>query len=190
MTPEQIQHARLRADAKLGYAQIHLQLLRENGGNGGTDFDRALQESFLFHLLGAKDALLQEMNAYYALGLEPTSVTAGKLQDKIKQRGPRSEELAELHVLEVDAESWLSHAKQMRDHCTHVAGLARAYHLGGANHHKVFLKNPTTGTDIEIHVLEAFEQWLAAMTGLLNGMRDSAITRNVAPPAAQAWHQA
>jgi hypothetical protein len=178
MTPEEFQHARLRADAKLTYARIHLEVLQANGGNGGTDFDRALQESFLFHLLGAKEALLQELNAYYAIFLEPSSVAAGILQEKIKERGPRSEELAELYALEQDEGSWLNHAKQMRDHCTHVAGLARAYHLGGPHHQKVFLKNPKTGKDYETHVLEAFQQWLQQMTELLERMRTSAIARN------------
>ena len=180
MTPEQYQLARARADAKLLYAQIHLQLLQSHGGNGGTDFDRAIQESFLFHFLGAKDALLQELNGYYGTALEPSAVTAWKLQEKIKERGPRSEELAELYGLEQDEDSWMYHAKQMRDHCTHVAGLARAYHLGGPNHHKVFLKNPKTGKDFEVHVLEAFQQWLQEMSAFLDRLRTSAIARNAA----------
>ncbi len=180
MIPEDCRHTRARADAKLLYAEIHLQVLQAHGGNGGTDFDRALQESFLFHLLGAKDAILQELNLYYGTKLEPSAVSAWKLQESIKQRGPRSEELANLYELEQDEESWLFHAKQMRDHCTHIAGLARAYHLGGPNHHKVFLKNPKTGKDFEVHVLEAFHQWLQSMKSLLEGMRSAAIARNAA----------
>jgi hypothetical protein len=180
MTPEQYQQARARADAKLKYAEIHLQVLQANGGNGGTDFDRALQESFLFHLLGAKDALLQELNGYYATELEASAVTAGRLQEKIKERGPRSEEFARLYILEQAEDSWLYHAKQMRDYCTHVAGLARAYHLGGPNHQKVFLKNPKTGKDFEVHVLEAFQQWVQSMAALIEEMRASAIARNAA----------
>ena len=171
---------RARADAKLVYASIHLDELKAHNTNGGTDFDRAFQESFLFHLLGAKDAFLQEMNVLYGTNLEPTAVSLGKLRNLIKERGARSEELSEIFQLESDEQSWLSLVKQMRDHCTHVAGLARAYHLGGENHHKVFLKNPATGEEVEIHVLEACSQWLEAMRALLERLRASAVARNAA----------
>jgi hypothetical protein len=178
MTPEELLQSRTRADVKLLYAEIHLRLLQAHGGNGGTDTDRALQESFLFHLLGARDAILQELNVYYGTRLKPSSVTILTLQGSIKQQGPRSEELAKLYELEKDEDSWLCHAKQMRDYCAHVAGLARHYHLGGANHGKVFLQNPKTGKVVEVHVLEAFHQWLRGMRELLEGMRSDAIARN------------
>jgi hypothetical protein len=180
MSAVNIASLRARTDAKLAYAQIHLDELKGRSTSGGTDFDRAFQESFLFHLLGAKDAFLQEVNVLYGTNLEPTSLSVGKLQKLIKARGARSEELFEIHQLESEEESWLSHAKQMRDHCAHVTGVARAYHLGGKNHHKVFLKNPTTGRDVEIHVIEAFSQWLEAMRALLETLRASAVARNAA----------
>jgi len=70
---------RARTDAKLLYADIHLAELSIRGTNGGTGFDRAFQESFLFHLLGAKDAFLIELNAYYSGGLSKSALSPGAL---------------------------------------------------------------------------------------------------------------
>lgn len=166
---------RSRADAKLLYAKLHLDELIARGTNGSTDFDRAFQESFLFHLLGAKEAFLLELNAYYAAGLDPTDVTLGKLHKALRKRDVTSQELANLYLLENDEESWLFHAKQMRDYCAHINGVARAFHMGGENHGKVFLRNPKTGQYIELHVLEAFGTWHATLASLLEKLRATAV---------------
>lgn len=169
-----------RTDTKLKYAQIHLELLRERGGNGGTDFDRAVEESILFHLLGAKEAFLLEINAYYNCGLPAEAVTPGSLRKVFMARGIKCPELANLYELENEPESWLAHAKQMRDHSTHVGGVPRAFHVGGENDGKVFLRNPTTGAHVEVDAPEALAQWVEFMRDLLVNLRASAIAANVA----------
>jgi hypothetical protein len=58
-----------RTDAKLRYAKIHLDELAALPIRNGGDFDRAHQESFLFHLFGARDAFLAELNHYYAIAV-------------------------------------------------------------------------------------------------------------------------
>jgi hypothetical protein len=60
----------------------------------------------------------------------------------------------------------------------HVSGVARAYHMGGPNHGKVFLRNPKSGKHVELHVLEAFAVWLSNMATLLERLRNSAIAVN------------
>lgn len=178
ITSNELANTRARADAKLGYARIFLQLLSEHGGNGGTDVDRALQEAFLFHLLGALEAFVGELNVYYSGGLPADGITRGKLRAALQQRGVSSAELAELHSLESAPSSWLSHAKEMRDHSTHQAGIPRAYHMGGPNDGKVFLRNPSTEQHIEVHVTDALVQWLGNMESLLERLRQSALTMN------------
>lgn len=173
-----IQNLRSRADAKLKYARIHVELLRERGGNGGADFDRAVEESILFHMLGAKDAFLIELNAYYNCGVPAEAVTPGNLRKAFLARGVRCPELAELYELENDPESWFAHAKQMRDHSTHVGGVPRAFHIGGKNQGKVFLRNPNTGAHIEVHAPEALAAWVDDMRELLERLRASAIAAN------------
>ena len=91
---QEIQNPQSRTDAKLKYAQVHLDLLRELGGNGGADFDRAIEESILFHLLGAKEAFLIEINAYYNCGVPAEAVTPGSLRKVFVARGVRCPELA------------------------------------------------------------------------------------------------
>ncbi|MDB5815798.1 MAG: hypothetical protein JWN23_2915 [Rhodocyclales bacterium] len=170
---------RARTDAKLRYANILLGVLRDQGGNSGTDFDQAFQESFLFYLLGAKDAFLQELNVYYSGGLPMNEVRAGDLKRVLGQRQIASAELAELYRLETNGKSWFFHAKEIRDHSAHVGGVPRAYHAGGPNHGKVFLRNPTTGEHAEIHVLDALGMWLENMKELLERLRTTAIAHNV-----------
>ena len=132
----------------------------------------------MYHLLGAKDAFIQEINIYYSCGLDPTFISPGKLQEEIKKKGKPSAELAELYTLENDGSSWLFHAKEMRDHSTHISHVPRAYHLGGENSGKVFLRNPVTNQDIPTHFVTEFEEWQSNMEKLLERLRGTAINGN------------
>jgi hypothetical protein len=175
MDDKTLQNARARADAKLRYAEIHLDELKAIGRLGGSEFDRAHQESFLYHLLGAKEAFLVELNTYYAGGLAENDLTPGKLRAALEAQGKVSNELAELRSLENEEDSWLFHAKEMRDHSTHVAGVIRAFHLGGPADGQVWLKNPNTGENIERHFVDEFNDWVSNMRKLLERLRASAI---------------
>lgn len=164
-----------RTDAKLRYAEIHLDELKSIERLGGDDFDRAHQESFLYHLLGAKDAFLIELNTYYSVGLGSNGLSMGKLLNALKEKGRRSEELAELYTLESDERSWLFDAKAMRNHSTHVLGVKRHFHLGGVNDGKIFLTNPESGEKIERDFIDDFTNWLNQMRSLLGRLRVSAL---------------
>ena len=86
--------------------------------------------------------------------------------------------MVELHQLENSPDGWLAHAKQMRDHSTHVGGVPRAFHIGGEHDGKVFLRNPNTGEHVETHVPDALAEWIASMATLLENLRTSAIEAN------------
>ena len=47
MDQKELDNLRSRTDAKIRYAQVHIEELKEKGILGGDDFDRADQESFL-----------------------------------------------------------------------------------------------------------------------------------------------
>jgi hypothetical protein len=175
MDQKEILKIRSRTDAKIRYAETHLSELRAKEQVGGDDFDRAHQESFLYHLLGAKDSFLVELNIYYSGGLVNKDLTAGKLRKALNAKGKSSKELAELYSLENDENSWLFQAKEIRDHSTHVAGVARAFHLGGPKDGQVWLRNPKTGKNIERHFVDKFGDWLINMKELLERLRESAI---------------
>ncbi|MFA5922227.1 MAG: DUF6586 family protein [Methylococcaceae bacterium] len=183
MDEETLQNLRARADAKLSFAEIHLGELKAMGTLGGSAFDRAHQESFLFHLLGAKEAFLIELNTYYCGGLPVSDLTSGKLRAALKGQGKASSELAELYTLENDESSWLFHAKEMRDHSTHVSGVGRAFHMGGPANGQVWLRNPKTGHHIERHFVDEFDDWVLNMRSILERLRASAIVTMSSNPA-------
>src|SRR5437588_12950098 len=90
-----------RTDAKLRYANVHLREIEALPGLTGDDFDRAHQESFLFHLMGAMDAFLAEINCCYGCNLADDGISPGKLREAItKIKGENSPELKELYQLE------------------------------------------------------------------------------------------
>lgn len=180
MDAETQKNLRSRTDAKLVYAELHLAVLQERGSNSGSDFDRAFEESILFHLLGAKESFVVELNEYYNEQLAADNISPGKLQAALAKRGVTSRELAHLHDLASDPNSWLSHAKQMRDHCAHTGGVPRAFHLGGPNHGQVFFRNPKTGTHVEVHTTQALARWIVEMRQLLDMLRASSIAANAA----------
>ena len=169
-----------RTDAKLRYAEVHLSELKEIPIVGGTDFDRAHQESFLYHLLGAKDAFILELNMYYGANLSELELSIGRLRGHMRSKGKRYSELTVIHQLETDTGSWLFHAKEMRDHSTHIANVSRAFYLGGQYDQQVHLTNPTTGKQIKEHFVELFSVWLSQMKNLIHDLRSNATANIIA----------
>jgi len=166
-----------RTDSKLRYAGIHLGELKSQGPPSGDDFDKAHQESFLYHLFGTRDAFLAELNHYYRAGVPHDSLSLGKIRNALKKRGITSSELRTLYKLEQDKLSWYCNAKDMRDHSTHVQGAPRTYSVGGENHQKVKLKNPETGLLTESHFILEFDDWLHKMKALVLSLRESALSK-------------
>ena len=167
-----------RTDRKLRFAQVHLEELKVKGISNGDDFDRAHQESFVYHLLGAKEAFLIELNAYYRTELKGQEISMGNLKKALEKKGIQSNELVELYKLENEEESWLFHAKAIRDHSTHISDVPRHFHLGGENHQRVFLSNPKTGQIIERHLIDEFSEWINKMKELIERLRTTAVSGN------------
>lgn len=164
-----------RTDAKLRYAGVHLDELKAMPSRRGDDFDRAHQESFLYHLLGVRDAFLAELNAYYEAGLPSSNVTLGKLRKALARANRPSPESGELYTLETDPGSWLNQAKDMRDHSTHVAGVPRTFHVGGEDNGIVWLRNPRTKETVERDFVLEFQIWHTRMAELIERLRASAL---------------
>jgi hypothetical protein len=165
-----------RTDAKLRYAAVHLEELKALPSRGGSDFDRAHQEAFLYHLFGVRDAFLAELDAYYVCGLSASGVTLGKLRDALIRTNRSSPEVAELYTLETTAGSWLVQAKDMRDHSTHIAGVPRTFHVGGQDDGVVWLRNPRTRELVERDFVLEFDRWHRLMAELIVRLRISALT--------------
>ena len=163
-----------RTDAKLRYAEIHLNELKNIEPLGGDDFDRAHQESFLFHLLGALDAFLFELNECYNLNFDPNKVSFQYFARQLKVLKVKIAEFDSISALYGDNTSWLYHAKAMRNYSTHVSNLSRSFHIGGPNHQKVWLKHPKSGNIIERHFIDEFHDWLQNMKSFLLDLRKKA----------------
>lgn len=166
---------RTRTNSKVEYARVHLNELAELPRLSGSVFERAHQESFLFHLFGVRDALLAELNHYYNAGCEPDRISPGKLRDALKKLGVTSAELVELRQLDEASSSWYALAKRMRDHSAHVQGVRRRYYLGGDDDGDVRLIDPAGGGTEPVgpHVLVQFRQWFGEMTAFVSRSRAS-----------------
>ncbi|MCK5804264.1 MAG: hypothetical protein KAI66_15610 [Lentisphaeria bacterium] len=137
--------ARERTDSKLRYAAIYLDELKVKGGIGrgdGSDWERAHQESFLYHILGVKDGLLQEINLFHQCELVPRHVRKQDLVDRLRKMGIRSHSLSVLVRLERLQSSWISIAGRMRHLFTHQKGVPRKFHVGGEEDGHVHLRDP------------------------------------------------
>jgi len=181
MTEKDLENLRGRADAKLHDARIHFEQLRGLPPIGGDAFDFAHHYSFLYHLVGAKEAFVGELNVYYGANLAAEDLSLGKLWNDLKAQGLTSPEVAELYSLESDQASWLSIAKRMRDYTTHVGPVARDYRItpGGKPDRVVSLRHPDEkNLVIPGHLLDVFAEWLLNMTSLLERLRRTAIAAN------------
>jgi hypothetical protein len=124
------------------YAEVHLAELvakRLVDESRGTDWERAHQESFLYHLLGVRDGLLQEVNITHACGLPSRSELKAALW---KAAGRDSEALRALSHLDGLRSSWLSIARRQRNHFTHQDELPRHFHKGGSQDGMVYIADP------------------------------------------------
>jgi len=177
MKQKTLDNLQARAKAKLRYAEVHLNELR-NLKEIGNDFDRAHQESFLYHLLGAKDAFLLELNIYYGCDLLPEQITPGNLKKAIDKQNRKSPELIRLRKLETNTKSWFNRAKAIRDHSTHNRGVSMIFYAGGEDDGKVCLRNPKTNRELKKHYINMFSDWLSKMQKLIDTLRKSAIQLN------------
>jgi len=161
--------ARERTDAKLRYARVHLTELKMTPRRG-SDFDTAHQESFLFHLFGVRDALLQEINIFHSCGLPIEKVTRRQLENVFRNTESPSPALDALIKIEDDPNSWLSAAAEMRHQSTHRRNVPRLYHLGGDNDGKVFLTDTRKGERIEKDFVVLFDEWLKEMQNVVKDL--------------------
>jgi hypothetical protein len=162
--------ARQRTNAKLRYASIHLDELRRRRVIYGSlvgDWERAHQESFLYHLLGVRDAVLQEINLFHGCGLMPEHVRKRELRDSLAKMGIRSTAFRMLARLEGMKSSWICIASRMRNTFTHQKGVPRTILVDGERGDPVLLRDPAIDhlkqelSDVDSARKETLEEVLA-----------------------------
>lgn len=186
MNEKELINFRSRTDEKLRYAEIHLEELKAKGIYNGDDFSIAHLESFLFQLLGAKDAFLIELYKYYGCPLPTDGISNRKLRDALRKQNKKdSDERSELYSLENNKEGWLSKAKKMRDDSTHLFGINLVHNsspvcgVPSRNRwrwsHKVTISDPEMNQYYGQDVFNLLTEWLANMKELLDRLRKNAI---------------
>lgn len=160
-----------RTNRKLRFAEINLEEIASRPELGSADdFERAHEESFLFHLLGAKDSFLQEINAAYELGLPIRKVREETLKNALKKKELKSPALARIIELKEDKNSRLAIAIELRNHGTHRSHIPRHF-VRGSGQDKNYFYNPLTGERIEADIQRYLRRCLANMTELLQQLR-------------------
>ena len=160
-----------RTNQKLRFARLQLNELRTHASrNTGDDFERSHHESFFFHLYGAADAFLQEINIYYECGLSVEKVSRRQLEASLRKRNLVSKELLELEAAERGDSGNLSDAREFRHHSAHRGGIPMQHYLNGPSN----LVNPTTRSEMATDSIELLGQWLIEMEVLLGKLRATA----------------
>ena len=176
-----IENLQNRTHGKLRFAGVMLAELEALPGCNGDDFDRSHQEAYFFHLLGAHDAFLAEINWYYGCKLPDDQVTPGNLRKEImKAKDDNAEELKELYGLKSLQGSWLSHVHAMRDHSTHLRGVPRVFNVGAADWDTTWLRNPETKAVIEEHLPQLLRRWHGEMNDIIARLRTTALAQMAA----------
>jgi hypothetical protein len=172
MTSALLQTYISRTDAKLRYATIHAGELETRIREGmGDDFDRAHYESFFFHLFGARDSLLQELNIIGDCGVDEKNVRMATLLQSPAGRNGLVPGLHELRQVEEDNGGWLWLAKTMRNKSAHRYGNPVAFYAGGERDGQVHFRHPGTGESLNENVSQTLRLLLTEMSQLVVRLR-------------------
>ena len=162
-----------RTDAKLRFAKLHLDELK-SGPRGGCDFERAHQESFLFHFVGVLDAFYQEINKVQELGFGVEKVRINSMEERLEKQSEESQALIEIRGLLNDKTSWLARAKEVRDQPTHRGANPRIFHVGGEQDGTIQLKQFADDKEGlgKMDYLDLYAEWLQQMKALVLDLRE------------------
>lgn len=158
-----------RTTQKLEFAKLYLNE-RKNCDDSGLISERAHKESFLFHLVGAKDSFLQEINYALTLGLPEHRVTEENLRTTLNKRGKNCQALDEIETLENDGGSWMNLATWFRNQGTHRANIRRLFRRGGEKE-SVSFTNPYTGQPMNQTITEFLSDCFEKMVELIPRLR-------------------
>jgi hypothetical protein len=174
-----------RTDAKLRYAKLHLDKVSGSASRGtGDDFERAHHESALAHLLGARDAFLQEINLIYRCGLAEKDVSLRNLSKHFGESPCLG--LKELNDLGKNKESWYAAFVEIRHGWTHRKDIGRQFARGGGGSlEEIDWRHPEAPSRSQLETYRdfakfyrepqgLFQAWHRNMKELLLRLRDSA----------------
>ncbi|MCS4436308.1 DUF6586 family protein [Aquiflexum gelatinilyticum] len=156
-------------DAKLRYAQLYLDALKEPKVVG-SDLEKAHQGSFLFHLNGVVDAFLAEINELYGLGLKGKHLTIDHLKSAKPESKKSLKEVKKLGKL-LGKKNWLAELRSFDPNNVKPAKKGKKSEVDKevsnlVEHVVIIPTNP---------IMERFEDWQAKMRRLISELRESAL---------------
>jgi predicted Ser/Thr protein kinase len=155
-------------DAKLRYAQLYLDAIKDPK-IAATDEEKAHQESFVFHLVGAVDAFFAEFNELFELGIKDKHLTIENLKSAKYSSKKTAREGKKLSKL-LGKKSWVD---ELRSFSPEKQKSAEKKSQSKEQPEA----NPLTGEPSPISanpILDKFEEWQAKMRNVVVEFRDSA----------------
>ncbi|HOC41430.1 MAG TPA: type II toxin-antitoxin system HicB family antitoxin [Thermoanaerobaculales bacterium] len=135
-----------RADEKLRFAKVHLRELIDHAQVGGHDkWETAHQESCFYHLAGAVEAVLHEINAGYGLNLGLKDIDWNTVRAKLTTSNQSSPAFDLLLATKTDKSSWLWQLFEWRNHGAHRGRVGEMIHLSTSRVVDNEFKDPRTG---------------------------------------------
>ena len=168
--------SQLRTEEKLGYASTHLEELSTYPNTTSNDeWENAHQESCFFHLAGAVEGLLHEINDGYSLGLGLTHVTWRRVADQLTQSNQSSQAFDHLTQLKHDTTSWLSLLFEWRNHGAHRQRIGKMVHLSTSRRVDNEFTDPRSGQPQGVYqglgCLDVLKQLANDVRGLIDYCR-------------------
>lgn len=168
-----------RTDSKLRYAQLYLDELK-NSTISGSDSEKAHQESFLFHLNGAAESFLAEINEIYDLGIKAKNLSIQSLKNaKFKSKPKSKKPIGEAQKLSklMGKKNWLSELKSFNPHA--IEEVKKGKKTKNKDKDETANLVEQIGQMPTNPVLEKFEVWQGKMRQLILELRESAILASV-----------
>ena len=161
-----------RTTQKLEFAELYLQERLKCANTGDTQ-ERAHEETFLYHLIGAKDSFLQEINHALDLGVPEDRVNEKNLRIVLDRSGRRCLALDEIESLENTESSWLNLARWFRHQGTHRANIGRFVYASTVRSRADVFKNPHSGQPMGQDIPEFLSHCFDQMVELILRLRAS-----------------
>jgi uncharacterized protein DUF6586 len=152
-----------RVRQKLTYARLILDELRGRSPQLVDDFDGAHEEACLYHLDGAIDAFLQEINACHRLRIRLWAVSISEIGKRLSSKHIVCAEFKELQKLLKNKSSWLSEAREFRNHPTHRSAINRNFNIVVPGKSAIQYKHPRTGTARSKDRFDDMADWIVSV---------------------------
>jgi hypothetical protein len=170
MKKKKYSHLKEITDSKLRYSQLYLDEIK-NPIIAGSDYEKAHQESFLFHLNGVVNAFLAELNEIYGLGIKAKNLSIPSLKSAKSESKKSIKEGKKLSKL-MDKKNWLYELRTFNPQA--VPAVKKTKHTKENEVEPSNLVDQVSPTPSNL-LLEKFDSWQAKMRKLIPALRESAL---------------